>query len=382
MGIVLASQVFPVTQLTIGLYGWTRAVLTLVVLLLMLGVLLLALTEKAAAGNRWLQVSLIGAQILLLAVVKMWLYPYAHPLELMVGWLFLLLWPGLRPWLGYIAVLVVYCFNYVNGLDAPEHHIFIIDINHMSTLSVVAFTTLMWFVVGVAVHALAGVIALTRELHAARTEVARLSAAEERRKMSQLLHDEVGHTMVAIMLRTELAQRLMSTAQERANVELCGVYDAAKKTLQNIRAIAHNNLGTEFERELCGAMNLLKTAGVNCDLHTTVAPLGPAAEILAWNLREATTNILKHSNATTCEIVLRDDGKQYHLSIRNNCSRQSESTGGGSGLAMIHERTAREGGKVTVDRTGDVFTLALSVPHGLVGKRVQTSSADPRETTS
>ncbi|RZQ62259.1 sensor histidine kinase [Amycolatopsis suaedae] len=364
MGIVLAGELFPVTQWAFRLYGVLHGVLTLLVFTLMLGVLLLGLTEKAATGTRWLQISLLGSQALLVAVAKLWLYPYAHPTEFMLGWLFLILWPGFRPWLGYAAILVVYCFHYANGPDAPSQLTFIIDTSQMSVFSVIVVVSLMWFVVGVAVHALAGVVAVTRELHSARNEVTRLTAAEERRKMSQLLHDQVGQSMVAIMLRTELAQRLMPTDPEGAHKEMCGVFDAAKDTLRSIRSIAHDNLGTEFERELGSAITLLEAAGVNCRLHLAVAPSGPAAEILAWTLREAATNILKHSDATVCEIVLRDEERLYHFAIRNNGAKQEAPISGGSGLIMIQERAARAGGKATLKQAGDVFTLALIVPHG------------------
>ncbi len=99
---------------------------------------------------------------------------------------------------------------------------------------------------------------------------------------------------------------------------------------------------------------VLEAAGITCHLKLPYRDaLGDTAPVFAWVVREAVTNVLRHSHATTCDITLRLTPGETILEVRNNGVRKDalkDVPGDGSGLAGLAERLDAVGGKLTAER--------------------------------
>jgi two-component system, NarL family, sensor histidine kinase DesK len=217
------------------------------------------------------------------------------------------------------------------------------------------------------------------DLDAARTEMAELAVGRERLRMSRDVHDLLGQSLSAVSLKGDLALRLMPTDPAAARAEIESLTDVARSALSDVRAVVHDRHVVSLPAELAAATALLGAARVEArvdvDLSDLSDPTGlpwPVEEVLAWAVREGTTNMLRHSDATACSITAerRDRGSggaagTVRLEIVNDGVPASGPEGArrGTGIAGLTERTRVLSGAVTAGRTPDGrFHLVVDVP--------------------
>src|SRR5215469_6442537 len=149
-----------------------------------------------------------------------------------------------------------------------------------------------------------------RELHAAREERARLAVAEERLRLARDLHDLLGHTLSMIALKSELAGRLVEQEPARAMQEIREVERAARQTLREVREAVAGYRQPALSSELEGARQLLEAAGIEYQFEQATEKLPPSIDaVLAWTVREGVTNVIRHSRARWCRILItRENG--------------------------------------------------------------------------
>lgn len=230
-----------------------------------------------------------------------------------------------------------------------------------NTMAVVQSSVVI--VVGaIAVRATAWLASRTVELAAANAEIARLTVQKERTRISRDLHDRLGHNLVSIMLRTELAERLAAVDTARAGRESKAAHVLAQQALQDMRGIAHGTLVADLDAELAAAIDLLESRGAACRIRIGEQPEGVVAETLAWVVREAVTNILKHSQPVNCELELIRVGDRFEFLIANDGLLAAESAAPGHGLAGIAERVECVGGTCDADADSDRFALRVTLP--------------------
>lgn len=196
------------------------------------------------------------------------------------------------------------------------------------------------------------------ELERTKNVEARLQVAEERLRFSRDLHDVVGRSFSAIAVKSELAATLSRAgAAERATAEIDEVKALAVESMDQMRELVRGYRGIDLVTEVAGARSLLSAAG--CDLVVEGEPARvPAAfhEVAAWAVREGTTNIVKHSAATSATLTLGDGG----MSLRNNGAPDaSHSTDERSGLVGLAERLTAVGARLDTTVTGDGFLLEI-----------------------
>jgi two-component system, NarL family, sensor histidine kinase DesK len=218
---------------------------------------------------------------------------------------------------------------------------------------------------GILFVAFGRLIVANLELRAARAELAQRAVAEERERFSRDLHDLLGHSLSVIALKAELADRTLPDHPERAEREVRQIQSVAREALAEVRQTVSGYRLPTLEGELAGARMALEAAGIEADLASERIALPPEAEaVLAWTVREGTTNVIRHSNArhasirilpglvaASAEVV--DDGR----------GANGGPPDGGHGLAGLRERAERLGGEVEAG-TGAAggFRLRVSVP--------------------
>lgn len=234
----------------------------------------------------------------------------------------------------------------------------------LTAIDVVYFVAATWDV-GLMVFGLARLAQLVRYVHATRAELAQLAIVRERMRFARDLHDLLGYSLSAITLKAELTRRLVATNPARARDELAGVLDISRQALADVRTVASGYRSISLSKEASSVASLLATAGIDARVDIGCGPLDERVDTaLATVLREAATNLLRHSTARRCvvEAVVVDGLVQ--LRVRNDGLPRSAATGRrGGGLENLATRLKAVGGRLNVEITADGwFSVVAEVP--------------------
>ncbi|WP_433463033.1 sensor histidine kinase [Spirillospora sp. CA-128828] len=204
---------------------------------------------------------------------------------------------------------------------------------------------------------------VVQELREARAELARSAVGEERLRFARDLHDVLGHSLQAVALRAEVAERFVENDDGRVRKELTEIQTMARDAVRDVREVVRGYRATSLRTELDGMSAVLRAAGIRCE-RPEVSPVLPAHvhEPLGWVAREAATNVLRHSSATWCEITVRTAAGRVHLEIVNDGAGRRTGEAG-SGLTGLAERITAAGGRFDAGPGGDgTFRVAAAVP--------------------
>ena len=197
------------------------------------------------------------------------------------------------------------------------------------------------------------------ELERAKTVEARLQVAEERLRFGRDLHDVVGRGFSAIAVKSELAARLSRAgADDSAAAEMDEVNALAVESMDKMRELVRGYRDINLDGEVAGARSLLAAAGCVLVVEGDPAKVPPRFhEVAAWVVREGTTNIVRHSAATTATLSIGPSG----MALRNNGIREPDGADSGdhSGLQGLSERLAHVGSGLETATRGDVFVLEI-----------------------
>lgn len=208
-------------------------------------------------------------------------------------------------------------------------------------------------------------VALKEKLDIVNEQLARYIQEEERNRISRDLHDTLGQTLTMIKLKSELALRCIEKNPEKAKDELKDIVNSSRYALKQVGELVSEMRYISLEREIEQSKEVLRKAGIDIVLVTdrTLSVLSPSAEtMLALSVREAVTNIIKHSGANQCVIeqCVRDD--DFYVSIRDNGNGYVQ-PGSGNGLLSMKERLAALQGEVMMAANpGKGTTVIFKVP--------------------
>lgn len=165
------------------------------------------------------------------------------------------------------------------------------------------------------------------------------AALAEREEIARDVHDLLGHSLTVLTLKTEVAGKLVDRDPEAAKQELAQVVDLSRKALADIRATVTRLRAPDLASQVEATRTAFTAAGIDATIDVAEVPL-PQRELLAWALREATTNIVRHAAATRAlvkiapgRLIVVDDG------------RGSEAAPG-NGLTGLRARVEAAGGRV------------------------------------
>jgi two-component system, NarL family, sensor histidine kinase DesK len=233
--------------------------------------------------------------------------------------------------------------------------------------------------IGIAMIGFRMQIQLTRELAQARETVAKLAANEERVRLARDMHDLTGQSLSTITLKSELAAKRMSrlpASAEREAVlgDLGDIGRVSRQTLHDIREAVSGYRRPTLAIEVITARNALDAAGIRLDddaeLTLRSGTFDPDAEaVLAWCLREAVTNVIRHSGARSCRIRLTERAGELSLEVADDgqgSAGQDPEAPKGAGLRGMSERLSAVGGRLSLGPAdpgrGHGFRLVATVP--------------------
>jgi two-component system sensor histidine kinase DesK len=204
----------------------------------------------------------------------------------------------------------------------------------------------------------------SRSLTRAHDEIARLAVSEERLRFARDLHDLLGQNLTLAVLKSELIARDMpADAPEDLKKAQLELGSAIRQSLDDVRLTVAGYRSTDLRSELDGTRAALAAAGIDLSIEDELGVL-PAVQdgVLAWALRESTTNVIRHSQATRCIVRLRRRPAGATLVVEDN-GRGAVNAEDGSGLAGIAERAAAIGGALDATQApGGGFRITVSVP--------------------
>jgi two-component system sensor histidine kinase DesK len=208
-------------------------------------------------------------------------------------------------------------------------------------------------------------VAAVEELRSAREELARMAVNEERLRFARDLHDLLGHSLSLITLKSELAGRLLTTAPEKAKAEVDDIEGVARRALREVREAVAGYRRPTLDEELAGAAEMLGAAGIDCHTANEAGVLPSEVDaLLAWAVREGTTNVIRHSRARACEVLIARGGGEVYAEVTDDGHGKVKEDNPGSGLHGLAERVASFGGGEfeAGSLPGRGFRLRVSLP--------------------
>jgi len=216
-----------------------------------------------------------------------------------------------------------------------------------------------------------------QSLRLSQQEVQRLAQSAERERIGRDLHDVLGHTLSLIVMKSELASRLFDRDPNAAITQIREVENVARDALGQIRTAVAGIKLAGLEAELANARLSLLSADIQ--LHYQLAQVELTSEVetvLALAVREAVTNIIRHSNAQHVEIELVKNRNTLQLQISDD--GKNKLVVPGHGLSGMRERLELLGGRLEIDtgpQGGVRLILSCPLPDNNIGNSMPTALA-------
>jgi two-component system, NarL family, sensor histidine kinase UhpB len=194
---------------------------------------------------------------------------------------------------------------------------------------------------------------------------------EERLRIAQELHDQVGQELTAVLLGvSRLASHVPSTSRE----EVTAVHELVRNSLEDIRRIA-----VELRPEALDDLGLASALAIlaerfsqqfDLEVSEHIAPDLPAlsadAELVVYRVaQEALTNVARHAASSRAVLTLDEDDDSVILTVRDY-GLGLPAHHAGSGIRGMRERAALIGASLEIGngRSGGGCEVRLAVPVG------------------
>jgi two-component system sensor histidine kinase DesK len=194
----------------------------------------------------------------------------------------------------------------------------------------------------------------------AQQEVERIAKLAERERIARDLHDLLGHTLSVVVLKSELARKLMSRDPARAAQEMAEVERISRQGLAEVREAITGYRTAGLAAEIAHVRETLTAAGIDATIEARPVALAAAQEsALSLALREAVTNVIRHSAARQCHIRFYSQDGSALMEVQDDGNGATAPFG--NGLNGMRERIQALGGRLLRD-TRQGTTLRISVP--------------------
>jgi len=211
---------------------------------------------------------------------------------------------------------------------------------------------------------------LQGQLETANERIAELIIHEERQRIARDLHDTLGQKLSMIGLKSDLASRLVTKNPEAAIQEIREIRHTASIALKEVRELVSDMRAVKLDEELARVEQILKAAEIDFEIKRNGEDLQLPVlveSVLSMSLKEAVTNIVKHSSAKKCVIIIEKDNNEIILTVYDNGIGFNEKLNvAGNGLKGMRERLEFINGSIQLESkqgTKLVISVPLAITH-------------------
>lgn len=210
---------------------------------------------------------------------------------------------------------------------------------------------------------------LEEQLEDAHKQISELGKIEERQRIARDLHDTLGQKLSLIGLKSDLAGKLIDLNPEAAKKEIKDIRQTARTALKEVREMVSEMRGAKLSDEVIRVKQILKAAQIDFELDGSTdlqaTPLF-AETVLSMCLKEAVTNIVKHSHADFCKVSIEELETGVTIKVEDNgvgLSQKSEFFKG-NGLQGMKERLEFVNGSLEIDSTNGTIVY-IRIPNAI-----------------
>ncbi|PTY77846.1 two-component sensor histidine kinase [Heyndrickxia sporothermodurans] len=255
--------------------------------------------------------------------------------------------------------LMLICFALMELVPALYHGLFVSS----SSLHFLPFLAIM-ILTPFGIRSMNQRMELEKQLDLANETIKELVKREERTRIARDLHDTLGHTLSLITLKSQLVERLTKIDPERAQIEAKEIERTSRSALKQVRELVSNMRAITIAEELIHVQEILEAAGVAYHHQgiNDVSDIPPLSQnILSMCLREAVTNVVKHSKAKNCSITILTSTESLHLVVKDDGIGLKNKGLDGNGLKGMEERLSLIDGVLTLS-TQKGTHLEMKIP--------------------
>ncbi|MEH7345499.1 sensor histidine kinase [Bacillus sp. JJ1532] len=214
------------------------------------------------------------------------------------------------------------------------------------------------------IRSMANKMELEEKLNEANEKIKELVKREERLRIARDLHDTLGHTLSLITLKSQLVGKLIEKDSNRAKAEAKEIERTSRAALAQVRELVSDMRTITVAEELLESESILEAAGITFFFHGETKLEGIPVltqNILSMCLREAVTNVVKHSKAKKCFVHIVEKAGEIQISIHDNGKGISINNMAGNGLKGMSERLQLIDGSINISSENGT-KLIISVP--------------------
>ncbi|MDG4657800.1 sensor histidine kinase [Ectobacillus antri] len=204
---------------------------------------------------------------------------------------------------------------------------------------------------------------LQLQLKEANEQIQLLTKKEERQRIARDLHDTLGHTLSLITLKSQLVERLVTKQPERAQMEAKEIAKTSRAALKQVRELITDMRSVTIAEEIMQVQAILQAADIAFiyDVEADLENIPPLTQnVLGMCLREAVTNVVKHSQAKECRVGVYVTKGETVLEIRDDGIGIQKKEG--NGLNGILERIGLLEGILRIVSGDQGTTLIIAIP--------------------
>lgn len=206
---------------------------------------------------------------------------------------------------------------------------------------------------------------LEEKLEDANREIARLAVMEERNRIARDLHDTLGQKLTMIGLKSELSGKMVEHDKEMIKEEMKDIQKVARQALKEVREMISEMRNVKLLDEVKYVKQLLHAAEINHEMNMELdvkkVPLF-IENVLSMCLKEAVTNVVKHSEADFCSITIKENKDHILLVVEDTGVGTGKEMIYGNGLKGMKERLEFVDGNMEMKRKENKLTLSITVP--------------------
>ncbi len=195
-----------------------------------------------------------------------------------------------------------------------------------------------------------------------------LATLKERNRIAREIHDNVGHMLSRSIIQLGAMQVLCK--DEIQSESLKSLSETLNSAMTSIRQSVHDlhDESVDLKQSLTDAVLPLKQNDINVRMNFDFTDIIPNKIKFSFIgvVKEAVSNILKHSNADTVSLTLREHPAFYQLTIDDNGKCCGEIQNTGIGLENMRERIKNLGGIITITSDTKGFRIFISIKKGNV----------------